>query len=59
MRESHLLSQISVLEADIQVRVDLLIQAPIYTIEDSLMYGTVLTIQTIRHDYPIRSKHNN
>ena len=59
MRESHLLSQISVLEADIQVRVDLLIQAPIYTIKDSLLHDTVLTIQTIRHDYSIRSKYNN
>ena len=47
MRESHLLSQISILEADIQIRVDLLIQAPIYTIEDSLLHGTVLTIQII------------
>ena len=41
------------------MRVDLLIQAFIYTIKGSLSHGTVLTIQTIKHDYPIESKYDN
>ena len=46
-------------QANIQIRVDLFIQAPIYTIEDSLLHSTVLTIQTNKYNYPIRSKYDN
>ena len=46
-------------QADIQVKVDLLIYAPTYTIESSLLYGIVLTIQTTRYNYLIKSKHDN
>ena len=45
--------------ANFQVRVDLLIQASIYTIKGSLSHSTVLTIQTIRYDYLIKFKYNN
>ena len=46
-------------QTNIQVRADLLIQASIYTIEDSLSHSTILIIQTIRYNYPIRFKYDN
>ena len=41
------------------IRVYLLIQASIYTIEGNLSHSIVLIIQAIKYNYPIRSKYDH